>query len=121
MAELSPAIVADKGRASSRKTRRRRKKTSLTVVAAAAATTTTPSLFLMQRLFDTSKEVFACSSSGFVLPPDTVARLSALLSMYRALPCLQYSKVAIFVPAVRFDAFSGRTLDDLMNMSASCT
>jgi plant cysteine oxidase len=34
----------------------------------------------MQGLFDTSREVFAASSPGFVPPPDAVARLSALLS-----------------------------------------
>ncbi|XP_062232309.1 plant cysteine oxidase 2-like isoform X2 [Phragmites australis] len=34
----------------------------------------------MQRLFDTSREVFADSSPGFVPPPDAVARLSGLLN-----------------------------------------
>ncbi|RCV16241.1 hypothetical protein SEVIR_3G124700v4 [Setaria viridis] len=65
--ELSPTAVADKGRASSKKFRRRQKKA-------------TSSLSPMQRLFDTSKEVFAGSSPGFVPPPDAVARLSGLLN-----------------------------------------
>jgi len=71
--ELSPTAVADKGRASSKKIRRRRQK-------APAA----PSLSPMQRLFDTSREVFSASSPGFVPPPDAVARLSGILSTYRS-------------------------------------
>ncbi|KAF8726894.1 hypothetical protein HU200_019375 [Digitaria exilis] len=77
--EISPSTVADKGRAPSRKTRRRGNKTSLTVVVAATASTT-PSVLPMQKLFDTSKEVFAHSSPGFVPPPDAVVRLSGILN-----------------------------------------
>ncbi|XP_014754725.1 plant cysteine oxidase 1 isoform X2 [Brachypodium distachyon] len=34
----------------------------------------------MQRLFDTSRDVFSASSPGFVPPPDAVARLAGLLN-----------------------------------------
>ncbi|KAG2625344.1 plant cysteine oxidase 2-like [Panicum virgatum] len=67
--ELSPTAVSDKGRASSKKIRRRRQK-------APAAPSQSP----MQRLFDTSREVFLASSPGFVPPPDAVARLSGILN-----------------------------------------
>jgi plant cysteine oxidase len=69
--DLSP--VGDRSRASSKKNRRRHKK-------ADAASSVSP----MQRLFDTSREVFANSYPGFVPPPDAVARLSGLLSTYLA-------------------------------------
>jgi len=65
--DLSP--VGDRSRASSKKNRRRHKK-------ADAASSVSP----MQRLFDTSREVFANSYPGFVPPPDAVARLSGLLN-----------------------------------------
>ncbi|KAF8783586.1 hypothetical protein HU200_000524 [Digitaria exilis] len=78
-AEISSATIADKGRTPSRKTRRRGKKTSLTMVAVVAAAAT-PSVLSMQRLFDTSKEVFAHSLPGFVPSPDAVARLSGILN-----------------------------------------
>uniref|UniRef100_A0ACD5TZH1 Uncharacterized protein n=1 Tax=Avena sativa TaxID=4498 RepID=A0ACD5TZH1_AVESA len=62
------------GSASSRKTRRRQKKSAAT--AASPPPTPTP----MQRLFDTSREVFSDSFPGFVPPPDAVARLAAILN-----------------------------------------
>nr|XP_040251614.1 putative uncharacterized protein ENSP00000383309 [Aegilops tauschii subsp. strangulata] len=75
-------VAADS--ASSRRNRRRQKKSSNANAAAAAAPVVavpapvppTP----MQRLFDTSHEVFAGSATGFVPPPDAVARLAAILS-----------------------------------------
>ncbi|XBI06047.1 hypothetical protein VPH35_134114 [Triticum aestivum] len=75
-------VAADS--ASSRRNRRRQKKSSNANAAAAAAPVVavpapvppTP----MQRLFDTSHEVFAGSATGFVPPPDAVARLTAILS-----------------------------------------
>ncbi|TVU01945.1 hypothetical protein EJB05_52594 [Eragrostis curvula] len=70
--DLSPTAVGDKARASSRKKSRNKKK-------APAATSAAPVL-PMQRLFDTSREVFLESSPGFVPPPDAVARLAALLN-----------------------------------------
>ncbi|CAN6336608.1 unnamed protein product [Urochloa humidicola] len=75
--ELSTTAVADKGRPSSKKIRRRRQKGSAALAAAAGAA---PSLSPMQTLFNTSREVFAGSSPGFVPPPDAVARLSAILN-----------------------------------------
>ncbi|CAD6332613.1 unnamed protein product [Miscanthus lutarioriparius] len=73
--DLSPAaVVGDKARASSKKNRRRHKKASSHADAAAS------SISPMQRLFDTSREVFANSYPGFVPPPDAVARLSGLLN-----------------------------------------
>ncbi|KAM3370367.1 hypothetical protein ACQJBY_017966 [Aegilops geniculata] len=36
----------------------------------------------MQRLFDTSRKVFAASAPGFVPPPDAVVRLAAILSKH---------------------------------------
>ncbi|KAL6620810.1 hypothetical protein ACP70R_035949 [Stipagrostis hirtigluma subsp. patula] len=77
--ELSPTAVADKGRASSKKTRRRQKKAAAAAAAAVAAPPPAP-VPAMQRLFDTSREVFAASSPGFVPPPDAVERLSSLLN-----------------------------------------
>lgn len=81
--DLSPAavVVGDKARASStsKKNRRRHKKASSPADAAAS------SISPMQRLFDTSREVFANSYPGFVPPPDAVARLSGLLSTYPVL------------------------------------
>ncbi|KAL6848771.1 hypothetical protein ACP4OV_021354 [Aristida adscensionis] len=77
--ELSPTAVSDKGRASSKKKSRRQKKAS-TAAAAAVAAPSPPHSPAMQRLFDTSREVFADSSPGFVPPPDAVARLSGLLN-----------------------------------------
>jgi len=93
--DLSPAaVVGDKARASSKKNRRRHKKASSHADAAAS------SISPMQRLFDTSREVFANSYPGFVPPPDAVARLSGLLSTYPAppLPSVQTtdSKAAVF-------------------------
>lgn len=61
---LAPDAAA---RASSKKNRRRGKKPA-------------PAPSPMQRLFDTSRDVFANSSPGFVPPPDAVARLSGLLN-----------------------------------------
>ncbi|CAN6327006.1 unnamed protein product [Urochloa humidicola] len=75
--ELSSTAVADKGRTSSKKIRRQKKKGSAALAAAAGAA---PSLSPMQTLFNTSKEVFAASSPGFVPPPDAVERLSAILN-----------------------------------------
>lgn len=85
---LSPPAAVDKARASSRKNRRRHKKASSPADAAAS------SLSPMQRLFDTSREVFANSYPGFVPPPDAVARLSGILSTYPVhpdppVPCLR--------------------------------
>jgi len=60
------------GRSSSKKTRRRNKKPA----AAPAAPLPSP----MQRLFDTSREVFSESAPGFVPPPDAVERLAAILN-----------------------------------------
>lgn len=80
--DLAPTAIAEEGRASSKKNRRRRKKTAAAATAAAAAVAA-PSpapVGAMQRLFDTSKEVFADSSPGFVPPPDAVARLAGLLN-----------------------------------------
>ncbi|KAF7014691.1 unnamed protein product [Triticum aestivum] len=71
-------VAADS--ASSRRNRRRQKKSSnanaAPVVAVPAPVPPTP----MQRLFDTSREVFAGSAPGFVPPHDAVARLAAILS-----------------------------------------
>jgi hypothetical protein len=54
----------------------------------------------MQRLFDTSREVFANSYPGFVPPPDAVARLSGLLSTY---PVLLYisPRLCLAFPSVQ--------------------
>lgn len=62
--------------ASSRRTRRRQKKSGAAKAAAPAPAPPTP----MQRLFDTSREVFSASAPGFVPPPDAVARLAAILN-----------------------------------------
>ncbi|XP_037432789.1 uncharacterized protein LOC119299646 isoform X2 [Triticum dicoccoides] len=37
----------------------------------------------MQRLFDTSREVFVASAPGFVPPPDVIVRLAVILSIYQ--------------------------------------
>ncbi|KAL5203377.1 hypothetical protein ABZP36_014329 [Zizania latifolia] len=71
--------ATDKARASAKKNRRRQKKA--TAAAALAASSPAPaSAPSMQRLFDTSKEVFADSLPGFVPPPEAVARLADLLN-----------------------------------------
>ncbi|OEL17509.1 Plant cysteine oxidase 1 [Dichanthelium oligosanthes] len=95
--ELLPTAVADKGRASSKKTRRRPKKASAAVAAAAAAAAT--ALSPMQRLFDTSREVFSGSAPGFVPPADAVVRLSAILNDLKphdvgvdtSMPCFKHA------------------------------
>ncbi|XP_047055227.1 plant cysteine oxidase 1-like [Lolium rigidum] len=54
----------------------------------------------MQRLFDTSKEVFSESAPGFVPPPEAVARLSAILNDLKprdvgidpSLPCFRHTE-----------------------------
>ncbi|KAG8086564.1 hypothetical protein GUJ93_ZPchr0010g11180 [Zizania palustris] len=66
--------ATDKARASAKKNRRRQKKAT-----AAAAAVPAP-VAAMQRLFDTSKVVFADSLPGFVPPPEAVARLAGLLN-----------------------------------------
>ncbi|XBH58455.1 hypothetical protein VPH35_079889 [Triticum aestivum] len=75
-------VAADS--ALSRRNRRRQKKSSNANAAAAAAlVVAVPAPVLptpMQRLFDTSHEVFTGSATGFVPPPDAVARPAAILS-----------------------------------------
>ncbi|KAI5020799.1 hypothetical protein ZWY2020_045687 [Hordeum vulgare] len=70
--------------APSRRNRRRQKKSSNTnaaVAAPAPAPVPAPAMpSPMQRLFDTSREVFSASAPGFVPPPDAVARLAAILN-----------------------------------------
>uniref|UniRef100_A0A453A3T8 cysteine dioxygenase n=2 Tax=Aegilops tauschii subsp. strangulata TaxID=200361 RepID=A0A453A3T8_AEGTS len=69
--------------ASSRRNRRRNKKSSNASANAAAPVVAVPAPVPptpMQRLFDTSREVFAGSAPGFVPPPDAVARLAAILN-----------------------------------------
>lgn len=100
--DLAPTAIAEEGRASSKKNRRRRKKTAAAATAAAAAVAA-PSpapVGAMQRLFDTSKEVFADSSPGFVPPPDAVARLAGLLSTYPALMAAPYFLLGTLVVLV---------------------
>ncbi|KAK1698294.1 hypothetical protein QYE76_014991 [Lolium multiflorum] len=84
------ADLTPDGRASSRKPRRRHRKSAAATAAAAALVAASPSPSPpppptpspMQRLFDTSKEVFSESAPGFVPPPQAVARLAAVLSTY---------------------------------------
>ncbi|KAF6992493.1 hypothetical protein CFC21_009477 [Triticum aestivum] len=77
--------------ASSRRNRRRNKKSSGAANANANANANAAPVVAvpvpvpapptpMQRLFDTSREVFAGSAPGFVPPPDAVARLAAILN-----------------------------------------
>lgn len=95
--------------ASSRRNRRRHKKSSGATNANANANAVAPAAPVaapapapptpMQRLFDTSREVFAASAPGFVPPPDAVARLSAILNdlklqdvgIDQSLPCFKRS------------------------------
>jgi hypothetical protein len=94
--ETRGRVTADlvEGRASSRKTRRRSKKSAAATAALVAAS---PSPNPMQRLFDTSREVFSGSAPGFVPPPDAVARLAAILSthLFPSLPPLNHARVFI--------------------------
>ncbi|XP_048546639.1 uncharacterized protein LOC125525681 [Triticum urartu] len=75
--------------ASSRRNRRRHMKSSsakanANVAAAPAVPAPVPAPPTpMQRLFDTSREVFAASAPGIVPPPDVVVRLAAILSIYQ--------------------------------------
>jgi cysteamine dioxygenase len=91
-AELRGRVPDDlhvQGRAASRKTRRRSKKS-------AAPPMPRP----MQRLFDTSKQVFSDSAPGFVPPPDAVARLAAILNDLKprdvgidpSMPCFRHTE-----------------------------
>ncbi|XP_044451847.1 plant cysteine oxidase 2 [Triticum aestivum] len=84
-----PVAQAGADAASSRRNRRRQKKSS-SANANANANAAPPAVPApapapapptpMQRLFDTSREVFAASAPGFVPPPDAVLRLSAILN-----------------------------------------
>ncbi|XP_047043868.1 plant cysteine oxidase 2-like [Lolium rigidum] len=99
------ADLTPDARASSRKPRRRHRKSAAATAAAAALVAASPSPSPttpspMQRLFDTSKEVFSESAPGFVPPPQAVARLAAILNDLKprdvgidpSLPCFRHTE-----------------------------
>lgn len=98
--DLLATAVAKKGRgrASSKKNRRRQKKAAAAAAAAPSPAPVPAPADAMQRLFDTSGEVFADSSPGFVPPPDAVARLVGLLNDFNphdvgidsSMPCFKH-------------------------------
>ncbi|KAM0908781.1 hypothetical protein ACQ4PT_015257 [Festuca glaucescens] len=93
------ADLAD-ARASSRKTRRRHRKSAAATALVAASPSPPPTPSPMQRLFDTSKEVFSDSAPGFVPPPEAVARLAAILNDLKprdvgidpSMPCFRHTE-----------------------------
>jgi len=108
--DLSPAaVVGDKARASAKKNHRRRHKKASSSPADAAASSISP----MQRLFDTSREVFANSYPGFVPPPDAVARLSGILSTYPVLLLYSTSRPAFTFPCLSFSSVQTAKLPSL--------
>ncbi|CAM0953327.1 unnamed protein product [Alopecurus aequalis] len=109
-------VTADlpEGRAGSRKTRRRNKKSSAAAAAAAAVAVPSspppPAPSPMQRLFDTSRDVFSGSEPGFVPPPDAVARLAAILNDLKphdvgidpGMPCFRHADDSNGPPPVTY-------------------